>query len=123
MKTFLFLCFFSLSAFATTWDDLSEGKTYHLTQNFQLKQTERSGSLFDFTKGDKVTLKEITALDTINVMLYTLTLKTCPGPDLKTEIEIIPVESTRVEFGAQLENCQLQVFLETKDIWSPSIFE
>jgi len=71
-------------------------------------------------------LKEIMPLSMVNVMLYIFDYKNCPGPAMKTDMEIIPVNGTSpvVEIGAQLEeNCELNIYIENKDLMSTSLFE
>jgi hypothetical protein len=126
MRLFLFLLLISFNCLAIEWTELEEGKSYKITQNFQLPQLERSGSKLDIVTGDKVYLKEIAALSQINVMLYIFDYKNCPGKGMKTDMEIIPVNGTTpmVEIGAQLElNCILKVYIESRDLMSKSIFE
>jgi hypothetical protein len=119
------LIFLSFSLYAAEWNDLEMDQKYTLTQSFQLPQIERSGSLVDFIQGEEVVLKEIIALDMIKVMLLKFDYKNCPGPDMKTDMEIIPVKNTApvVEVGAQLEKCSLEIFIESKDLMSTSFFE
>jgi hypothetical protein len=126
MRLFIALLFISFNALAISWNDLETSRTYTLTQSFQLPQTERSGSLLDLLQGDKFLLKEVTGLDMINVSLFTFQLKKCPGPALKTDMEIIPVKNTSpvVEIGAQIAgNCKLEIFIENKDLLTNSFFE
>ena len=71
-------------------------------------------------------LKEVIGLDMINVSIYRLQYKNCPGPAMKTEMEIIAVKNTApmVEVGAQLEeNCMLEIFIENRDLMTDSLFE
>lgn len=125
MKFFILLTLLSFKALAVGWTELEAGHNYKLTQNFQLPQLERSSSLLDFSKGDELTLNEVVPMDMINVMLYEFNYKKCPGPDMKTDMEIIPVQGTTpmVEVGAQLEKCTLSIYIETKDINSQSFIE
>ena len=125
MRLFLGLLLISFNILAADWSDLEEKQKYKLTQSFQLPQLERSGSFMEFTAGDEAVLSEIIGLDTINVVLFKFDYKKCPGPDMGTEMEIIPVKNTSpmVEVGAQLENCSLEIFIETKDLMSASFFE
>ncbi len=119
------LLFLSFSVHAAEWNDLEMDQKYTLTQSFQLPQIERSASLVDFLEGEEVVLKDIIALDMIKVMLFKFDYKNCPGPDMKTDMEIIPVKNTApvVEVGAQLEKCSLEIFIESKDLMSTSFFE
>jgi len=125
MRLFLGLLLVSIKVFAADWNDLEVRHKYQLTQSFQLPQLERSSALIDLIKGDKVVLSEIVGLDTINVVLFKFDYKNCPGRSMKTEMEIIPVNNTApvVEVGAQLQNCSLEIFIETKDLMSASFFE
>lgn len=119
------LIFVSFNLYAAEWNDLEMDQKYTLTQSFQLPQIERSGSLVDVLEGEEVVLKDIIALDMIKVMLFKFDYKNCPGPDMKTDMEIIPVKNTApvVEVGAQLEKCSLEIFIESKDLMSTSFFE
>jgi hypothetical protein len=110
---------------AADWNDLEIKQKYRLTQTFQLPQLERSGSLVDFMEGEEVVLTEIVGLDMIKVVLFKFDYKNCPGQEMKTDMEIIPVKNTSpvVEVGAQLENCTLEIFIENKDLMSTSFFE
>lgn len=118
---------FTITSQAATWGDLREGVQYELHQTFQLKQIERSHSLIEFTKGDKFLLKEIISLEIPGalVTLFTFDYKSCPGVELSTELEIIPVQDLNpaVEFGAQVDKCELNIYLESKDSDFKSIFE
>lgn len=123
---FLILSFlFAFNAFAAEWNELEMGKSYKLIQNFQLQQIERSEALLDFSKGDSVVLKEVNSLDTIKVMVYVFAYDKCPGTELKTDMKIIPVQGTApmIEVGAELANCNLSLYIETKDIYSKSLIE
>lgn len=125
MKSFIALALISFNAFAINWNDLTEGKSYRTAQKFSLKQTERSHSMFDVPRGQRVTLKEIVPLSSAPVALYVFDYKNCPGPALSTIMEIITVERTRpvVEIGAQLDNCELNIYVETKDLGARALFE
>lgn len=125
MRLFLVLSLISFNALALDWFAFEEGDTYTLKQSFQLPQKTPARTLQDFVAGEKFYLKEISPLP-IGVFLYILEYKNCPGPQLTTEMEIIPVNGTSpvVEIGAQLEEkCDLWIFVEDKDVMSPSFFE
>lgn len=125
MRLFLGLMAMSFNIFATEWNDLEIQGKYKLTQSFQLPQNERSGSFVDFMAGEQVVLREVIGLDMIRVVLYKFDYKNCPGLEMKTDMEIIPVKNTSpmVEVGAQLEKCSLEVFIENKDLMTTSLFE
>lgn len=116
----------SFNTFAADWNSLEIGNTYELKQSFSLPELERSGSSVDFMAGEKVSLRDIYPLDMIKVVLYEFEYANCPGKDIKTDMEIIPVQGTSpvVEAGAQLQqNCILEVFLETHDLYTESLFK
>lgn len=119
--------FVSSPLFASSWDGLDTKTTYELSQSFQLPQTERSGSILELVKGQKFELKEILPLDIPGALLtlYIFDYSNCPGLQMKTEMELIPVNDTTpvVEVGALVEKCELQIYLETKDLDSNSLFE
>lgn len=126
MRLFLAALLFTFNAFAVSWLELEEGNSYKLTQSFQLPQKERSGSLLDFLKGQEVELEEVVVLSMIKVTLFVFDYKHCPGPQMTTDMEIIPVQRTNpvVEVGAELEaNCKLNIFIEDHDLYSQSMFE
>jgi hypothetical protein len=123
----IFTIFFSISSWATTWSELQTSKNYLLVQDFQLQQLERSRSLIDFSRGEKFLLKDITNLEIpgASVTLFTFDYNNCPGPDLSTAMDIITVKDTSplLEIGAQVEKCELNIYLETKDLNLKSILE
>lgn len=125
MRLLLGLMLLSMPVFATDWNDLETGETYKIRQALSLPQSERSGSSLDILAGESFKLNSITGLDMISVSLLTFAFEKCPGMDMKTEMEIIPVLNTSplIEIGATVENCELQVFIENKDLLAPSFFE
>ena len=127
MRLFIALMLVSFNLFATVeWSDLELDQNLKITQSFQLKQKIASASLVDIMKGQKFVLTDIIGLDMINVTLFQFEYKNCPGPQMKTDMEIIPVNNTSpvVEIGAQLiEKCTLEIFIETKDLMTSSFFE
>lgn len=127
MRLFLVLLFVSFSALASTWDVLRPGEDYKLSQSFQLPLDDRSGSFLDFMKGDEVSLNEIVPLAIpggFNMLLFIFDYKNCPGPQMTTEMEIVPVQETFpvVKAGAFLEKCELKVYIELKDYYAQSLF-
>jgi hypothetical protein len=126
MRLFLGLCLLSFQLQAVSWNDLEISNQYKINQQLQLRQIERSGSMLEISAQESFILKEVIGLDMINVSLYRLQYKNCPGPAMKTEMEIIAVKNTApvVEVGAQLEeNCMLEIFIENRDLMSDSLFE
>src|ERR1700741_1696016 len=127
MRLFLALCLVSFSALAANWSDLDEGKTYKLSKSFQLPQSERSGSMLDFSKGESLTLREIMPLGIpgVELTLFIFNYNNCPGTAMTTEMEIVPVEGSTplVEVGAKVESCEVNLYIETKDFYNKSVFE
>lgn len=127
MRVLFLTLLISFSSLASTqWYDLNQGQTYELEQSFSLTQKGPSAGMLDVMAGEKLFLKEIAHLPMISVSLFIFDYKNCPGPQMLTEMEIIPVQETRplVEVGIQLEaNCSLEIYIETKDLMSPSFLQ
>lgn len=126
MKILLILLFISINGYASDWRDLEVLQTYKLKQDFQLPQKERSGSLLDFSKEEELVLKEKMALSGIGVMLFIFKYVPCPGQEMETGMEIIPVQGTdpMIEIGAQLEaGCEFNVYVEIRDLFTKSFLE
>jgi hypothetical protein len=110
---------------AATWIDLLESTSYQLRQPFKLTQSERSHSQLEFTSEDQFIFKNI-ARASENLMLLSFQYLNCPGPEIETAMEIIPVQETvpMVEVGAQIEeDCELKIFISDRDLHSNSIFK
>ncbi len=127
MRLFLALIFLTSSALGVTWNELEAGKAYKLEQSFQLPQKERSKSLLEVSKGQVLPLREVIPLSIPGALLvlYIFDYPNCPGPELSTDMEIVPVSGSTplVEVGAQLEECALSMYIELKDQRSKSLFE
>ena len=127
MRLFIALFLISFSALATTWENLRPGQDYKLTQSFELP-IYRQNSMMSFMKGEGVYLKAVEPLAIpggFNMFLYIFDYKNCPGPQMETELEIVEVENTSpvVKAGAQLEKCELNVYIEMKDYYKESFFK
>ncbi len=125
MRLFLALILISFNVFAAKWTDLESNRIYRLSQTFQLQTIDRSRTLLDFRSGERFQLAESTALDMINVTMFSFYLHNCPGPALKTDMAIIAVKATSpvVEIGAQVDKCRLEIFIENKDLMTKSFFD
>ena len=122
----LFILAFSSQVFAMSWNDIEEGQTYTLTQELKLVSNSPGRAALHIPAGTVLTKTEVLPLDMIMVMLYKFNFSGCPEKDFETEMEIIPVVGTSpvVELGAQVAgNCVLEVFIETKDIYTNSILK
>ena len=125
MRIFILLAAISFPALAMNWFDMESGTEYSLLQDFSLPQHERSASILEISKGEKFVLKEIIGLG-MGLGLFNFEYKSCPGPSMETEVELIPVKGTSplVEIGAMLaENCEMWIYVELKDFWTTSLFE
>lgn len=110
---------------AATWTDLSESTTYQLKQPFKLTQSERSSAQLELTSEDDFIFKKISRASE-NLMVLSFQYLNCPGPQMKTAMEIIPVQETEpmVEVGAQIEEeCELKIFISDRELHSNSIFK
>jgi hypothetical protein len=114
---------FTTQIFATTWSDLELKKDYTLNQGFELPQLERSGSRLVLSQGETFELKKIEPLElSIPVTLMIFSYPQCPGMEMKTSMELIRVQKSEVEVGAVVQDCELLIYLETKDLNSKSLF-
>jgi hypothetical protein len=96
---------------------------YTIQQNMSLPQTVRSGSILEIMKGEKFLLKEKLGMG-MGLALFNFEYKNCPGPEMETDVEVIPVEGTPIEVGAMVaQGCELWVYVELKDFWTKSLFE
>jgi hypothetical protein len=126
MRIFILMMMVAFNVFATDWSELEIGTKYKISQSFPLPQLGPSRSSIDIMAGEEFILKDVIGLDMIHVSLFQFQYLNCPGPSLKTDMEIIPVKNTTpvVEVGAQLEeNCKFEVFIENKDLMTHSLFE
>lgn len=116
---------FSLNTFAAEWDSLEIGRVYKLSQGFSLQGLDRSRSFLDFRPGQDVQLFDVVPLSMAKVIIYEFGVRNCPGPQAGSKMTIIPVlgAARKVEVGAQLENCKLQIYVEMKDIYTESMFK
>lgn len=123
MRFLIIMCLMTFPAFASQWHELAPGKSYKLIQSFQLPQRERSGSLIDFSKGERLKLKEVEAvsLPGTTLTLYVFSHPNCPGREMTTDMEMILFEGA--EIGAQMEDCEINMYIEKKDLYSKSFFK
>lgn len=126
MKSFLlmsliFISFQHFSAASTVqWSDIE------LDGRYILNQTISFPGVTEFHKGDKFDVLEFIA-GAGPVMYYQVHFVNCKKPDLESEMILInpaPEDTTRDRsIGVQLETgCNLAIFLEPADLYSPSIF-
>jgi hypothetical protein len=122
MRLFILLALVSFNAFALQWADLDVYETYTLQQGFQLQQKERSGSMLDFSKGQKLRLIEKKGM--IGLVFLNFNYIGCSGNQMETEVEVIPVKNSPIEIGAvAMPNCELWMYVDAGDYWTESILK
>lgn len=127
MRYLIAFLLMSSQAFATDWSDLEVGKTYNLTQSFQLKSDNKPSSVVDIVKGQQAEMKALIPLSIpgASLALFIFDYKSCPSSELTTEQELISVEETNPasQVGVMLDtNCELNVYLELSEYYSKSLF-
>ncbi len=125
MRLFILLALISFPAFAINWFDMETDTEYTLQQDFSLPQTERSGSILEISKGEKFLLKEKIGMG-MGLALFNFKYNNCPGPEMETDVEVIPVNGTSplIEVGAMVaKGCEMWIYVELKDFWTTSFFE
>lgn len=121
------LVLISTSAFAKTisWSDLTPNKTYTLTQEINLEKATDKVSL---PENADLKLQEKMSLPMIKVELYKFDIsKYCADSEFTTDISLIDIKQAGgkvVTVGADVaEECLLEVYVETTDLYSTSIFK
>lgn len=118
---------FSLSAFSQIkWVDISKDSKLRFTQDLHLEmiQTDKA---FQIPNGTVVTTDERVSLGMINVELYKMTLSNCRDRRARAEMQLFDITQPNgkvVTAGVELTgNCQLEIFIETRDLYSQSFFK
>lgn len=114
-------CFVISSSHASDWIDLNFEDNYKLTKNIKLTISDEASIVI--SKDDKWQLLEVVPLPMINVELYKFDWLEC-RTDVTTQMEIIDPRDLKNDpsVGVQLDNCYLEVFVETKDLGTLSLF-
>jgi hypothetical protein len=123
MRTFLALALLSISlnSFAMDWSDLERGTNYKLTQSLSLPQ-KLNGTLLELPVGESFRYKSV--IGGAGLAIFSFDYINCPGLEMETEVEVIPVKNYPIEIGAMVaEGCELWVFVELKDYYTPAIFK
>lgn len=117
------------NAFASdlVWSDLVKGNTYTLTQTIGLEKLDTKTKA-EVPAGASLRLEDRMSLPMIKVELYKFDLsKYCDDNDLTTDISLIEIKQPNgkiITVGADIaEDCLLEVYLETKDSFTTSIFK
>jgi hypothetical protein len=112
----------SLNSFAMDWFDMESGVTYKLTQPLSLPMKKINRGILELPAGEPFVLKYVTGGAGLGIL--TFHYPNCPGSQMETEVEVIPVKNSPIEIGAMVaEGCELWVFVELKDYFTPAIFK
>jgi hypothetical protein len=107
---------FKANASNIKWYDLSSGMQLNLTQEINFTQVT-------ILPASQLTLEEIIPLSMIKVSLYKLYWHDCAEPSLEQEMILLAVDNTNVEIGLELlQNCNLELYIEDRDLFQASIF-
>lgn len=104
------------------WSDLVEGKEFTIDRDIEL---EKNKNLFKISKGDIFKLIELKALPMINVHLGEFKVENCKDNEQTSEMLLVDIKRNNkiVSVGVTLaEECTLEIYLESKDIYSQSLF-
>ncbi len=127
MRLLLISLFFTFSALATDWSNLEKNNSYKLLQSFELAQSNNKGIVLSFIKGEKLKLNEVLdlAMPGLFLTLFKFEYQNCTSMNLTTDMFIIKINDSSpvVEVGAEVVNCELVIYLETKDYYTKSFFE
>lgn len=117
---YLIILLISITAYAKEikWSNLYKGSSYTLIQQIDVIARKED---FSIPKGSKLKLVDSTPLPMINVQLFKFALPTCPSSSMETELELLEVGSVVIGYDIA-ENCVLEIFIESKDLYSKSIF-
>lgn len=121
------LALFSLSALAQIkWSDIDQGSKLKFTQEIKLETIDVTKS-FLIQRGSRVVVGERVALGMINVEMFKMELVNCSDSDARGEMQLFDIEQASgkvVTVGIELiEDCNLEIFIETKDLYSKSLFK
>ena len=122
----LFVVLFSTNLLAAnkSWDNLVVGESYTIDRNIDL---ERNKLNLLIPVNAKIAMIEKMPLPMIKVDLYKFSLgKYCSDNDFTSEINLIDINQPNgklTTIGVDIaEDCILEVFVETKDTYSLSLF-
>jgi hypothetical protein len=113
----------SANVFASNkWSNLVEGKVFTIDRDIEL---EKNKETFEVSKGDMFKLVEFKALPMINVHLGEFKIENCKDMEKTSEMLLVDIKTDNkiVSVGVTLaQGCILEVYLESKDIYSQSFF-
>lgn len=125
----LFLVFFSLliqPTYAKISNEALEWPDLEMNHEYELNQMISFPDLIDFKSGEKFEMVDIIAGD-IPAVYFQFQQVDCKKPELQAEMIIInpnPEDhSTDRSIAVELEkNCLVGIWVELKDLYSPSVF-
>ena len=96
------------------WDELSKNKNYQLQNYLPL------GARASLPAGTPMKLIDTYALSPVQVMFFQFQLNSCPSGQASQKTEIMIINQ---KIGVEREpNCLLNIYVELKDFYTPSIF-
>lgn len=107
---------FSHNSIASTWESISEGRSYKLMQDLKIEDGKKE--LF-LSKGTRLKALEVSELNMIKVNFQKYQVQNCPDETLETDLELVPVDikGTKLSVGVNMtKGCILEVFVEKKDV-------
>lgn len=126
MKFLIFVLTLTLTVFATDtyrWIDLVEGEEYIISQKVDFEQQDESVTIFP---RDKFKLKSIEMLPMIKVIMFKFDIHNCKNTSIQSDMELVSIEQSDldpVDIGLiYAKNCTLEIFLESRDFNSKSLF-
>lgn len=124
VKLLLFLSLLFLisnGAKASSWNNLSPGKSYKLKENITINKSK-----LNLAKGTSLKLVEKSDLNMIKIKFFKYQINNCNTGNQETALELIPVEqslSEKVSVGVTLaKDCMLEVFVQESDFKSETFF-
>jgi hypothetical protein len=125
-QIFIFVILFSTVTFAQSkWSDLEKNKKYSTNRAITL---EKEGYKLELPKNSKIELVEAMSLPMIKVELLKFDISEfCNDGESISDIKLIDIKQSSgliVTVGADLaEDCVMEMFVETKDVYTNSIFK
>lgn len=107
-----------------SWNDLSVGNTFEITQKIKLGQKDQNITL---ESGRKLRLLEVTPLSMIKVYLHKYRIDNCNSKTPITDLELIKIKNQNKKIktvGIDIsEPCVLEVFIDKQDYHSKSFLK
>lgn len=121
------LALFSFSAFSQVkWIDISKDSKLRFTQEIKLETIGEEKS-FVIPTGSQIKVSERVSLSMINVEMFKVVLTNCSDTSARGEMQLFDVDQTNgkvVTAGVELTgDCNLEIFIEARDLYSRSFLK